>query len=70
MTPSAEVPQTVLLVEDNVEVRKLVQHILEAGGFEVLVAADASAAATNRRPVPPSDPTAAFRCDDAGDIWA
>src|ERR1700730_9731261 len=44
MTPSARVPQTVLLVEDNADVRKLVQHILEPGGFEVLVAADAAAA--------------------------
>ena len=44
MTPSTEVPQTVLLVEDHAEIRRLVQHTLEVGGFEVLVAADAAVA--------------------------
>ena len=44
MTPSSEVPQTVLLVEDNADIRRLVQDTLEEGGFEVLVAADAAAA--------------------------
>ena len=44
MTPFAEVPQTVLLVEDNAEIRGSVQHMLEEGGLEVLVAADATAA--------------------------
>src|SRR5712691_4874542 len=44
MTPSTEVLQTVLLVEDNAEIRTFVQHTLEEGGLEVLVAADAAAA--------------------------
>src|SRR6266849_2851997 len=44
MTPSFEVPQTVLLVEDNADIRTLVQYTLEEGGLEVLVAADAAAA--------------------------
>src|SRR3984893_18043710 len=44
MTPSSEVPQTVLLVEDHAEIRRLVQHTLEEGGFEVLVADDAAEA--------------------------
>ena len=44
MTPSSEVPQTVLLVEDNADIRCFVQHTLEEGGLEVLVAADAVAA--------------------------
>jgi two-component system, cell cycle sensor histidine kinase and response regulator CckA len=37
-------PKTILLVEDNDGIRMLVQHILEEGGFEVLVASDAAAA--------------------------
>src|SRR5712691_10792816 len=44
MTPSPEMPQTVLLVEDNADIRRLVQDTLEEGGFEVLVAADAAGA--------------------------
>ena len=44
MTPSLEVPQTVLLVEDSAEIRELVQRILEEGGFQVLVACDAATA--------------------------
>ena len=44
MAPTPEAPQTILLVEDQAEIRELVHHILEAGGFEVLVAADAAAA--------------------------
>jgi two-component system, cell cycle sensor histidine kinase and response regulator CckA len=44
MTPLPELPQTVLLVEDDPEIRRFVQHILEEGGVTVLVAADAAAA--------------------------
>jgi len=44
MTPFSELPQTVLLVEDDPEIRTFVQHILEKGGVTVLVAADAAAA--------------------------
>ena len=44
MTPALETPQTILLVEDNAEIRSFVQQTLQEGGFEVLVAADAAAA--------------------------
>ena len=44
MTPVQETLQTILLVEDNAEIRRFVRHTLEEGGFEVLVAADAAAA--------------------------
>ena len=44
MTPFPEVPQSVLIVEDNAEIRPFVQHTPEDGGFEVLVAADAAEA--------------------------
>ena len=37
-------PKTILLVEDNEVIRMVVQHILEEGGFEVLVASDAAGA--------------------------
>ena len=39
-----DAPKTILLVEDNDGIRMLVQHILENGGFEVLVASDAAGA--------------------------
>ena len=41
MTPLPESSQTVLLVEDDPEIRRFVQHILEKGGLTVLVAGDA-----------------------------
>jgi len=44
MIPAPETPQTILLVEDHAEIRRFVQHTLEEGGFEVLVAGDAAAA--------------------------
>jgi two-component system, cell cycle sensor histidine kinase and response regulator CckA len=39
-----EVPQTVLVVEDDTAILKLVQHILKRGGFEVLAASSAEQA--------------------------
>ncbi len=44
MTPLPELPQTVLLVEDDAEIRRFVQHILEKAGLTVLVAGDAATA--------------------------
>ena len=44
MTPSPQVLQTVLLVDDNAEIRRFVQQTLEECGFEVLMAADAASA--------------------------
>ena len=45
MTPSPKGAQeTILLVEDDNEIRTLLQQILELGGFEVLVAANAAEA--------------------------
>jgi len=44
MTPSPQLLQTVLLVDDNAEIRGLVQQTLEESGLEVLVAADAASA--------------------------
>ena len=44
MTPAPRVPETVLLVEDDSDIRTFVQRILEEGGLTVLVAGDAATA--------------------------
>jgi two-component system cell cycle sensor histidine kinase/response regulator CckA len=44
MTPAPRAPETVLLVEDDNDIREFVQHILEEGGLTVLVASNAAKA--------------------------
>ena len=63
-------PETILLVDDEPEVRAVIRDVLELNGYTVLEAGDATEAATVEASVAGPDPPVADGRHDAGPLRA
>ncbi len=62
--------ETILLVEDENNLRQLARQYLETQGYRILEAADGAAALTNCQWPQGCNPSSAHRCSYARDEWA